>query len=73
VSNAGNKRKLGALSFGYFIFVQAKKSNSPTGEKEHHKQHTPIRVGIHAHPTTSIFHLRLSGMQGKEPDQSESV
>jgi hypothetical protein len=22
----------GALSFGYFIFVQAKKSNSPTGE-----------------------------------------
>jgi hypothetical protein len=36
----------GALSFGYFIFGQAKKSNSPRGEKEHHKQQLIIRVGI---------------------------
>jgi hypothetical protein len=32
-SNAGNKRKLGCISFGYIFFVQAKKSNSPRGEK----------------------------------------
>ena len=43
----------GALSFGYLFFVQAKKSNSPRGEKEHYLKQTPIRVGIHAHPTTS--------------------
>ncbi|PPD10560.1 MAG: hypothetical protein CTY26_13130, partial [Methylophilus sp.] len=38
----------GALSFGYFIFGQAKKSNSPIGEKEHYIKQTLIRVGIHA-------------------------
>jgi hypothetical protein len=32
MSNAGNKRKLGCISFGYIFFVQAKKSNSPRGE-----------------------------------------
>jgi hypothetical protein len=31
-SNAGKKRKLGCISFGYIFFVQAKKSNSPRGE-----------------------------------------
>jgi hypothetical protein len=34
MSNAGNKRKLGCISFGYIFFVQAKKSNSPRGEKQ---------------------------------------
>jgi hypothetical protein len=32
------KRKLGCISFGYLFFVQAKKSNSPKGEKQHYKQ-----------------------------------
>jgi hypothetical protein len=34
MSNAGNKRMLGCISFGYVFFGQAKKSNSPRGEKE---------------------------------------
>jgi len=33
-SNAGNKRKLGCISFGYLFFVQAKKSNSLKKRKE---------------------------------------
>jgi|GEM_PF-5870431 hypothetical protein len=32
-SSAGNKRKLGCISFGYLFFGQAKKSNSPTRRK----------------------------------------
>jgi hypothetical protein len=31
-SNAGKKRMLGCISFGYVFFGQAKKSNSPRGE-----------------------------------------
>jgi hypothetical protein len=33
-SSARKKRKLGCISFGYLFFVQAKKSNSPKGEKQ---------------------------------------
>jgi len=32
-SSAGNKRRLGCISFGYLFFVQAKKSDSPKGRK----------------------------------------
>ena len=42
----------GALSFGYFIFVQAKKSHSPSGETVRNKQ--SIHVGIHSHLTTDV-------------------
>jgi hypothetical protein len=40
----------GALSFGYFIFGQAKKRNSPKGETVRNKQ--PTHMDIHSHLTT---------------------
>jgi hypothetical protein len=53
MSNAGIKRKLGCISFGYLFFGQAKKSNSPTGEKVSDKQSQISHMGIHSHHTTT--------------------
>ena len=75
-SNAGNKRKLRCISFGYLFFVQAKKSNSPKGEKKHPQKPPIIRVGIHAHPTTHasiITKLTLPSPRFQSPPECQLV
>ncbi|MGQ3091533.1 MAG: hypothetical protein ACT6QZ_11620, partial [Methylophilus sp.] len=61
---AGRKRKLGCISFGYIFFGQAKKSNSPTGEKQRSNHPKKYQLELHSkHITRSGGALLLASKE----------